>query len=344
MLGLELAQLDDQQVVLGVGDLGRVEHVVQLVVVPDQPPQFLGPGRRVRSGPCSPPCQAAMPAPTTASGSAGVVEGHGLARSDGSLRRVEPHHQPRPDVVGLDGARDRASVRADLRHRPRAPTSGSATQVSEDSGKQTRGARPPRPRRPSLAAPPRRRASRSVACPSPPWPMPRRCPTVTSSTASTLPGRVALCVDDLTRVHRHPLLEEALPALHAADEAHILAVGLHRRTEPEPARVRAHLGLGHLPHREQDARELVLAQHRQDIGLVLGGIGAPSQLGAVRPPVDAGRGGRWPAGRSPAGQSGAASGRTSSSGCTRCMGWASGPPHAHRRRAPPRGGRSPRSG
>ena len=64
---LELPQLEDEAVVLGVGDLGRVEDVVQLVVVDDEPPQLEDP-RRVGRGNVGRHRQAAMPAPTTASG------------------------------------------------------------------------------------------------------------------------------------------------------------------------------------------------------------------------------------------------------------------------------------
>ena len=71
VLRLELAQLDDEEVVLGVGDLGRVEHVVQLVGVADQGAQLGGARRRLRRdlAVASGHAQAAMPAPTTASGS-----------------------------------------------------------------------------------------------------------------------------------------------------------------------------------------------------------------------------------------------------------------------------------
>ena len=84
---LELAQLKDEDVVLRVGDRGRVEHVVELVVVPDQRAQLLDARHRLgRDVPAAVPAgavlaraptvalprhgQAAMPAPTTASGSA----------------------------------------------------------------------------------------------------------------------------------------------------------------------------------------------------------------------------------------------------------------------------------
>ena len=70
---LELPQLHHEEVVFGVGDLGRIEHVVQLVVVDDALPQLGRPVHRllrdaaVWSG--AGHGQAAMPAPTTASGS-----------------------------------------------------------------------------------------------------------------------------------------------------------------------------------------------------------------------------------------------------------------------------------
>ena len=68
--GLEVTKLPHQEVVLGVGDLRGVEHVVALVVIGDQLAQFGRPGRRRRPpGAALSHGQAAMPAPTTASGS-----------------------------------------------------------------------------------------------------------------------------------------------------------------------------------------------------------------------------------------------------------------------------------
>ena len=69
---LELPQLHHEEVVLGVGDLGRIEHVVQLVVVDDLLAELRRPGCRLAGATSLPrarPRQAAMPAPTTASGS-----------------------------------------------------------------------------------------------------------------------------------------------------------------------------------------------------------------------------------------------------------------------------------
>ena len=69
VLGLELAQLADQGVVLGIGDLGVVERVVALVVVGDQGPQLGGPGDGVAPTPASlAPAHRTTPEPTTESG------------------------------------------------------------------------------------------------------------------------------------------------------------------------------------------------------------------------------------------------------------------------------------
>lgn len=47
MLLLEGPQLDDEGVVLGVGQLGRVELVIEAVVVLDGRPELVGAGGRV---------------------------------------------------------------------------------------------------------------------------------------------------------------------------------------------------------------------------------------------------------------------------------------------------------
>ena len=62
-----------------------------------------------------------------------------------------------------------------------------------------------------------------------------------------------------------------------SDEADILAVRLGRRAQAEPAGLRPHLGLGHLPHREEGAGQLVLTEHGQHVGLVLQRVRAPAQ-------------------------------------------------------------------
>jgi hypothetical protein len=64
VIGLDRPQLAHQRVVLGVGDLGAVEHVVPLVVMIDERAQL---GRPLRRRPLG--HQRAMPAPRTRSGS-----------------------------------------------------------------------------------------------------------------------------------------------------------------------------------------------------------------------------------------------------------------------------------
>ena len=109
--------------------------------------------------------------------------------------------------------------------------------------------------------------------------MPRRWPTVTSSTASTVPAGSPSAVDDLgrratsSRPDRKPCA-----ALGAADEAHVLAVGLARpcagRAGPAWARTSS---LVMSPTGNSDPGQRGLAQHGQHVGLVLGGIGAAAQ-------------------------------------------------------------------
>ncbi len=55
MVGFDGPQLPNQGVVLGVGDLGVVETVVPVVVITDQRPELLGPGRRIRRRPGASP-------------------------------------------------------------------------------------------------------------------------------------------------------------------------------------------------------------------------------------------------------------------------------------------------
>ena len=107
--------------------------------------------------------------------------------------------------------------------------------------------------------------------------MPRRCPTVTSSTASTVPAGLpapsttwAACSS--IRPDRKPLA-----SLGAPDEAHVLAVGLLGRAQPEAPGVGSYVVLAHVTHREQDARQGGLIEDGEHVGLVLGGIGAPPQ-------------------------------------------------------------------
>ena len=91
VVGLELAQLADQGVVVGVGDLRVVVHVVALVVVLDQLPQLDGPGRGppVGRSPDPPRSATAQRGDARAEHRVGVgrvVEGHRLARGHRALR------------------------------------------------------------------------------------------------------------------------------------------------------------------------------------------------------------------------------------------------------------------
>ena len=114
--------------------------------------------------------------------------------------------------------------------------------------------------------------------------MPRRWPTVTSSTASTVPTGSPRAVDHLGGMELHPVgrgtppVPAALPMKHTSWLSGLAAV---RR--PSRGGVRPHLGLGHLPHREQHPGQLGLSQHGEHVGLVLGGVGAPAQPQRTRP-------------------------------------------------------------
>ena len=107
--------------------------------------------------------------------------------------------------------------------------------------------------------------------------MPRRCPIVTSSTASTVPTVSPI---PLTRVAgwksslpaRKPCRPSTLPMKQTSWLSGLAAV-----RSPKPARVRPHVGLGHLPHREEHPAELGLAQHGQHVRLVLVEVGPPAQ-------------------------------------------------------------------
>ena len=89
-------------------------------------------------------------------------------------------------------------------------------------------------------------------------------------------------IDDGAGVGRQPGLEERLAAAGGRDEAHVLAVGLVGGGEAEPGGLGAHVGLGEVAHREPDAGQRRLVEHVDDVGLVLGGIGAAGHAaGAV---------------------------------------------------------------
>ncbi len=93
---LELPQLHHQEVVFGVGDLGRIEHVVQLVVVDDLLPELGGPVHRLlRDAALAAAvvrCRPRSRGDARAHDGVGVervVERHRLARRHRSLRVVE---------------------------------------------------------------------------------------------------------------------------------------------------------------------------------------------------------------------------------------------------------------
>ncbi len=88
-------------------------------------------------------------------------------------------------------------------------------------------------------------------------------------------------VDQLCRVQAHALRQEAAPAASGVDETHVLAVGLLGGAQPELAGAGSHLGLGQLTHGEHQLPELVGAEHRQHVRLVLLGVRATSQTRAV---------------------------------------------------------------
>ena len=78
----------------------------------------------------------------------------------------------------------------------------------------------------------------------------------------------AVHVDDRTRGGGHASIEER-GATAACDETHVHALGLGRGTQPEPRRVRAHVGLGHLTDGQHRHRQRVGAEHREHVGLIL---------------------------------------------------------------------------
>ena len=140
-----------------------------------------------------------------------------------------------------------------------------------------------------------RRAGTSTAVtkrrrPSVPWPIPRRWPTVTSSTAATSPRSAPESWS--TRrpgVQRHPVAQEPRPPGVGADEADVLAVGLGRGAQSEVGGQGTDRRLRHLPHGEHGPGELVLAEHGQHVGLVLGRVRPPQQPpGTVGIPFDPG--------------------------------------------------------
>ena len=283
------AQLAHQLVVLGVGDLGVVEDVVPLVVVGDEGPQLGGPGHRVvaPAGRGRVRLTGRPPTPPLV-GRAGVVQGHGLARGHPALGRGEPDRQTVAPARAVAAARAgpwalhwaQASA-PPARRRPagRPADPGHGVQRQADAKPPRAGPTVTRRVGTSTEVTNRRRPSRAVAHP-PPLAHGDQLDRVHLAQVGA-----AGVVDQAPRVQGDPVGQEAGPAHVGPDEAHVLAVRLGRGAQPEPRGLGAHLRLGHPPHREQGAGQLVLAEHGQHVGLVLGRVGPPDETpGAVGVP------------------------------------------------------------
>ena len=90
------------------------------------------------------------------------------------------------------------------------------------------------------------------------------------------------------------VLREEGAVVGAGDEAHLLRVRLARNGQAHPSRVLACLGLRLAADREHRASELLLPEHVQYVGLVLGHVGAAAEVPPApnvppRPHVVAGR-------------------------------------------------------
>ena len=96
MAGLEVPQLADQEVELGVGDLRRVQRVVPLVVVGDELAQLGGPSRRGRVRRVGPLRQPRSPARPRSSGDARADHRVRIARC-----RRGPRSAPPPPGAGV---------------------------------------------------------------------------------------------------------------------------------------------------------------------------------------------------------------------------------------------------
>ena len=279
---LELPQLDHEEVVFGVGDLGRIEHVVQLVVVDDLLPELGGPVRRLlRDAAVSVPVPATVrrrcPRPRRRRGRARRrAPPSGPAPRGAAGRR----RGPRRSVVGCQqhGARHGAPVRADLRHGP--GTRGQRLVDPRQRRPRQQHRRAQHLRRAPDGHPPRRHVDVRHVAPLAVAAVAHAAALAHRDELDRLDGagRAALAVHHLGGVQLHPPGQEPLTALGAPDEAHVLAVRLARGAQPETAGVGPHLVLGHVAHGEDDAGQRVLAEHGQHVGLVLEGVGATAEL------------------------------------------------------------------
>ena len=222
-----------------------------------------------------------MPAPTTASGSSASYSATvwpGATGRCGSSKRTSRcassrrRHRTR--------CRHRAPVRADLRHRPGPRAERPIDPREGRPGQQHRG--PQHLGRAADGHPSRRHVDMRHVAPLAVTAMAHAAALAHRDELDRLDGsgRPPLAVHHLGRVQLDPPGQEPLATLGAADEAHVLAVGLARRAQPEPVGVGPHLVLGHVAHGEDDAGQRVLAEHRQHVGLVLEGVGAPAELPA----------------------------------------------------------------
>ena len=230
------------------------------------------------------------------------------ARPSGTVRAWPDGLRRRSKVASASAVRRRCTARARCRRRTGRPThvgasraTAAASEIARAADHGHRRGRPRRRRRRTRRR--RRRRGRGRLR----WPM------VTSSTASTRPS---------PRRRRHRRRGPGCSGMRSprnssrppdgGDEAHVLAVGLGRRAQPEPQPRGAarrpwscrRPGTGTGPARRWPS----MYEH---VGLVLGRVGAPRRRDAspslVRRPA---RGGRWRPRRSRARRPAAASGRT----------------------------------
>ena len=193
-------------------------------------------------------------------GVGGVVEGDGLA---GGHRPLRPAKRPRrrpgpPRTRRRPAGRGRSPGRRPRRRGRGAGPPRRASRARGAPGRSTAAApgRHEHPARRPVDAPRRSGARRRRR-----GPCRRRCPTVTSSTASTVPTDLAAGgVDERAGPQRQAPAEEAAAAVGRRDEADVLAVGLLGRPQPERPPRAADLGLGQVADRQDDGGQLVLAR------------------------------------------------------------------------------------
>jgi hypothetical protein len=85
-------------------------------------------------------------------------------------------------------------------------------------------------------------------------------------------------INKATGMKRYPVSEKGLSAAGLGDEADVLAVRLGGGAQAELLGTPPHFAFVHVTHGKQDPAQLILGQHVQHVGLVLGRIEAPAQL------------------------------------------------------------------